>query len=76
MRVERSDDGFILSLNKDFYCKNAVDSAVRDFAKVCRISGSCKGGYHIIHFSGLEAGDLEEVALEFANYVLSVVKSK
>lgn len=75
MRIKRSENGLILSLNKDFYRKNAVDSAVRDFSKVCRVSGSDKGGYHLICFSGLETRDLEEIALEFANYALSAMKA-
>lgn len=75
MRIKRSEDGLILSLNKDFYRKNAVDLAVRDFGKVCRISESDKKGYHLVCFRGLETRDLEEIALEFANYVLSVMKA-
>jgi len=76
MRIKRSEDGLILSLNKDFYNKDALDLAVRDFSRVCRVSGLDKGGYHLVRFSGLEAGELKEIALEFANYALSIMKAK
>ncbi len=74
MRIKRSEDGLILSLNKDFYRKDAVDLGIRDFSRVCRVSRSDKGGYHLVRFSDLETQDLEEVSLEFANYMLSVMK--
>ena len=75
MRIKRSEDGLILSLNKDLYKKDAVDSATKDFSRACTISCSEGKGRHIVHFSGLETRDLEEIVLEFANYVLSVMKT-
>ena len=74
MRIKRNEDGLVLSLNRDFYSKEVVGLAARDFGKVCRISSSDRGGYHVIRFSGLEMEDLEEVVLEFANYILSLMK--
>ncbi len=75
MRIRKSEDGVILSLNKDFYDENAVDSAVKDFARICKVSKTEENGYNLIHFRELEPGELEEVAMEFANHVLALMKS-
>lgn len=74
MRIRRSEDGVIISLNQDLYNENIVNAAINDFARICRISKSKGTGNHIIGFSGLEQEELEEVAMEFSNYVLALMK--
>lgn len=74
MRIRKNDNGVTLSLNKDFYNENALDLAIKDFAKVCKVSKTEGNGYHLVCFGGLESKELEEVALEFANHALALMK--
>ncbi len=71
MMIEKKGDSIILSLNKDFYNDTAIDSVMRNFAEVCEIEREDSDGYYIVHLNGEGA---EEIALEFANHVLALMK--
>jgi hypothetical protein len=74
MKIKRIEDSVILYLNKDLYNENAVDSIMRDFADLCKISKKDGNGYHLVHFCNLETEELEEVAMAFSNHALALMK--
>ena len=76
MKIKKSGEGITLSLNTKFYKKQAIDSGVSEFKKVCEVTKGKNAGYHLVSFKGLAAPDLNDVALEFANYILFLMKSQ
>jgi hypothetical protein len=73
--MTKSSDGLCLPLDKRLYSSGAVDLAVSGFSEVCGICVKDSGGKRVVVFSGLPDEELEQVALEFANYVLSFAKA-
>lgn len=75
MRLRKSEQGVTLLLNRDMYGKDAIDSTLRSFSRICNISVKPDKTNYVVQLSGLEYDDLEGVALEFANYALAATKS-
>ncbi len=72
MKIKRENDRIILHLHKDLYKSDSIDKAIEDFAHLCKIKSGENEKYFLIEFAGAE--ELEELVMEFANYVLSLLK--
>ncbi|RKX96852.1 MAG: hypothetical protein DRP54_09730 [Spirochaetes bacterium] len=72
MKIKRENDKIILHLHKDLYRDDCIDKAIRDFEHICKIKSGENEKYFLIEFAGAE--ESEELAMEFANYVLSLLK--
>jgi len=72
MNLTKSNNKIILFLNKKFYDDKFINIAINDFSNVCIIS---KMNNKIVFESRKRNDNLEIIALEFANYVLSLMKS-
>ena len=75
MMIKRTGVEISLTLNNKLYPDSAVRECAERFSGLCRISVSREGKYNRVSFSGLDAGDMEEVVMEFANHVLYLTKS-
>lgn len=62
----------ILELNKRFYDEKTINEALDDFKEVC--SGKIANGKFQIILQPKE--DIENLDLEFANYILGLMKNK
>jgi hypothetical protein len=76
MKIKKSEGNLTLFLNKKFYNEQAVDSAISCFSKACPVTGSRNPSYNLVSFSGLPPEDLNDIAMEFANYTLFLMKSR
>jgi hypothetical protein len=61
-----------LRLSSDFYAKEAIDMAIEDFRHVC----DCRVLDEAYEIELLPTEPSEELAGEFANYVLGLMKNR
>lgn len=73
--IRKNNGGVSVRLSRKLYDDGAVKDGVKSFGKVCSVSLAQGKTHYVVSFSGLKPRELEEVALEFANYILSLVRA-
>jgi hypothetical protein len=68
-----------LNFNKKLYSINAINKAINDFSKICKITINQKDNNYILVFSfnnKLTIKEVNQVKDEFSNFVLGYMKDE
>lgn len=73
--IKKNENGIMLSLNRRFYSEYVINSGIERFRELCKIEKEDNERYYLVNFSGMDASELEDIVMEFANYILFLMKS-
>jgi len=75
MKIEKNGESVAIYLNSKFYGVEALQKAIKDFRKVCAGEISNNSKEFVVRLSPInKETDIENLAYEFCNYVISVMR--
>lgn len=74
--IEVKKDKATILLRKEFYVKEAIEESLKDFKEICSSNLTEKGNYFTLLLKPKTEIKSSELAYEFCNYVLALMKNK